>query len=138
MLPRRQKQQRVVVSCLVEHDGQVLLLRGSQVSDEASRHRMGYFNLPRFTVPFGADPDELLRTTFAEYFDQALEDVAVFDIVHRLADMGYTQEVEILYRAKAPQVTERPGKYQFVAKEDLAQYMFAREYERILREVLGE
>lgn len=133
MLPYRPTKQRIVVSCIVEHREHVLLLRGSQVRDEASSRHAAYFNLPRFTVPFGAEPDVVMQTALAEYFDQPLRDIQLLNVLNHLTDMGYTHEVEILYRANAAERTEKPGRYFFAAREEVSKYMIRREYERVLQ-----
>ncbi|MAZ29848.1 hypothetical protein CL655_01030 [bacterium] len=134
MLKRPQKQQKIVVSCIVEHDGQILLLRGSQVNDRASSRSMGYFSIPRFTVAFGREPERVLRDAFLDYFDQTLEEMSMIGTAQRLTDMGQTQEVEIIYRASVPKVTGRTGKFLFVKKSDADKYMFSGMYKKFILE----
>jgi len=129
MLPRQQKQQKIIVSCIALYDGQILLLRGSQVADRASNRSMGYFSVPRFTVQFGQSPEHVLRDSFLEYFDQELKDMAMVGTKERLTDMGCTQEIEIIYRAHVPKVNAMTGKFLFVQKKDTAKYMFSGVYE---------
>lgn len=131
MLERQQKQ-KIVVSCIVEHNDQVLLLRGSQVTDKASSRSMGYFSVPRFTVRFGQSPEQVLRDAFLDYFDQELKDMAMAGTKERLTDMGYTQEIEIIYRAQVPRVTAKTGKFLFVQKKDTEKYMFNGLYEDLI------
>lgn len=114
------------------HDGQVLLVRGSQVADQASSRSMGYFSVPRFTVQFGQSPESVLRDSFLDYFDQELKDIAMVGTKERLTDMGYTQEIEIIYRAQVPRVTAEAGKFLFVQKKDTKKYMFNGLYEGLI------
>lgn len=132
MLERQRKQQKIVVSCIVEHNGKILLLRGSQVADRASSRSMGYFGIPRFTVTFGMEPEQVLRDAFLDYFDQTLEEMSMIGTTQRLTDMGQTQEVEIIYRASVPKVTGRTGKFLFVKKSDADKYMFSGAYEGLI------
>lgn len=132
MLERQRKQQKIVVSCIVEHNGKILLLRGSQVSDRASSRSMGYFSIPRFTVAFGREPEHVLRDAFLDYFDQAIEEMSMIGTTQRLTDMGQTQEVEIIYRASVPKVTGRTGKFIFVEKGEADKYMFKSVYDHLL------
>ena len=132
MLERQRKQQKIVVSCIVENNGKILLLRGSQVADRASSRSMGYFSIPRFTVTFGMEPEQVLRDAFLDYFDQTLEEMSMIGTTQRLTDMGQTQEVEIIYRANVPKVTGRTGKFLFVQKSDADKYMFSRVYEGLI------
>lgn len=132
MLERRQKQQKIVVSCIAHHDGRVLLLRGSQVADQASNRGMGYFSVPRFTVRFGESPERVLRNAFLDYFEQELNDMAMVGTRERLTDMGSTHEIEIIYRAHVPKTTTQTGKFLFVQKGDTAKYMFSDIYEDLI------
>lgn len=132
MLERRPKQQKIVVSCIAMHEGQILLVRGSQVADQASSRSMGYFSVPRFTVHFGQSPERVLRDSFFDYFDQELIDIAMVGTKERLTDMGSTHEVEIVYRANVPKMTARTGKFLFVQKKDTAKYMFNGLYEDLM------
>ena len=132
MLERQRKQQKIVVSCIVEHNGKILLLRGSQVADRASSRSMGYFSIPRFTVTFGMEPEQVLRDAFLDYFDQTLEEMSMIGTTQRLTDMGQTQEVEIIYRASVSKVTGRTGKFLFVKKSDADKYMFSGAYEGLI------
>lgn len=131
-MERQRKQQKIVVSCIVEHNGKILLLRGSQVSDRASSRSMGYFSIPRFTVTFGREPEHVLRDAFLDYFDQVLEEMSMVGTTQRLTDMGQTQEVEIIYRASVPKVTGRTGKFLFVKKSDTDKYMFSGMYDDLI------
>ena len=132
MLERQRKQQKIVVSCIAHHNGKILLLRGSQVSDRASSRSMGYFSIPRFTVTFGKEPEHVLRNAFLDYFDQVLEEMSMIGTTQRLTDMGHTQEVEIIYRASVPKVTDRTGKFLFVEKGEADKYMFSGVYEDLI------
>ncbi len=132
MLERQRKQQKIVVSCIVEHNGKILLLRGSQVSDRASSRSMGYFSIPRFTVTFGKEPEHVLRNAFLDHFDQVLEEMSMIGTTQRLTDMGQTQEVEIIYRASVSKVTGRTGKFIFVEKCEADKYMFKSVYDHLL------
>lgn len=133
MLPQKPRHQKIYVTCLVEHQGRVLLLRGSQYRDEASSEHIGYFGLPRFTLRFGVNPATLITKELEEQFGQAVEDVVIADVIERITNQ-HTQVVNLLYRVAVNEPAKSlPGRYQYVNKDELEQYVLPEELERLIR-----
>lgn len=135
MLPRRQRQQHIILTCVVEHNDRILLLRGSEYLDDASREHIGYFGLPRFTLTFGSDPEALIARELYEQFGQTAVDLSVLTVAERMVDDA-TQAVELVYRVSV----ERPERHQtrrffFAPHSRLEHYLFPDEL-RALREYL--
>lgn len=129
MLPLQPRQQKIYVTCLVEHNGQVLLLRGSQYTDQASSGSIGYFGLPRFTLRFGVDPVELITKELHEQFGQQIESPTIASVHERLMN-SHTQAVELIYRVQIEKpVAAQTGKYLFAETDELEQYVLPAELE---------
>jgi hypothetical protein len=109
----------------------VLLLRGSQYTDQASLEGIGYFGLPRFTLRFGVDPVELITKELYEQFGQPIESPAIMKVSQRLIN-HHTQTVELVYRVRVSEpVAERHGRYLFAEANQLEQYVLPAELERL-------
>lgn len=131
MLPLQPKQQKIYVTCLVEHNGQVLLLRGSQYADRASSGSIGYFGLPRFTLRFGIDPVDLITRELYEQFGQQINTPTIMSVSERLTN-SHTQAVELVYRVQVEHpVNEKTGRYLFAETEELEQYVLPVELRRL-------
>lgn len=116
---------------MVEHNGQILLLRGSQYTDRASSDSIGYFGLPRFTLHFGVDPVELITRELLDQFGQQIKSPTIMGVSERLID-SHTQAVELVYRVQVePPTTQKHGRYLFADADDLEQYVLPTELERL-------
>ncbi len=130
MLPDRKPQQKVVVQCLIEHNGKILLVRGSKMLD-AVNNDMGYFGMPRFTVKFGQDPVLTLVQNIRDIFGALVKTSRLQDLTQRMADKG-TQEFEVSYYVELKQDPENLGDYtMFVSEDELERYVFPSEAEKI-------
>lgn len=137
MLPRRTRQQKIVISCIVNTDDHVLLLRGSQYLDPASRDHTSYFNLPRFSLPLGADPEEVIMSELKDQFGQTIDELSVRDVRVYHTEDG-VQIVELIYAtATTTAHGGQPGRFQFVHRNELERYVVPEELDR-LRRLLGE
>tara|TARA_B100000745_G_C20147269_1_gene393425 strand:- start:740 stop:1153 length:414 start_codon:yes stop_codon:yes gene_type:complete len=131
MLPLEARQQKIHVICLVEYDGQILLLRGSQYTDRASSGSIGYFGLPRFTLRFGVDPVDLIMREFNEQFGQQIKSSTIMSVSERLTDR-HTQVVELVYRVLVEKpIVAKTGCYLFSHVDDLEKYVLPHELERL-------
>jgi len=138
MLPLQPRQQKIYITCLVEHEGQILLLRGSQYTDQASSDTIGYFGLPRFTLRFGVNPTALIAHELSEQFGQQIDSsiITITHVCERLID-AHTQAVELVYRVHLEEpITGQIGRYLFAERDELEQYVLPAELKQ-LREWLG-
>ena len=132
-LPLRNKEQKIVVGCIVTHTEYVLLLRGSEFLDRASAEATSYFSIPRFTLGFGEEPESYVRTQLARHFAQELDGLAVCSVTAKLTADG-VHVLEVLYHAQVPTMSDaRPGRFCFVHRDELAGYMFPTELAYIQR-----
>ena len=132
MLPLEPRQQKIYVTCLVEHNGHVLLLRGSQYADRASFGSIGYFGLPRFTLRFGADPVKTITRELQQQFGQSVDTPSIVSVSERLSNR-HTQTVELVYRMSVPvPVAEQPGRYLFARRDQLEDYVLPSELEKLV------
>jgi len=131
-LKRRDREQKIAVSCLLKRGNEVLLLRSSQALNEANYTHPGYFNLPRFYLNFGEDPEELLRREFLDLFNQQIDELELLDVTQSRPD-EYTHLVNIIYGGQTDTDTAAVGKYMFTKIDELENYAFPGELERIKR-----
>ena len=124
-----QKTQKIKATCIVQHNGKVLLLRSDQVLDPEHRPRAGYFGVPSFTVTFGADPEQMLEKTFIDYFGQSINGLIMVDVQQYLNTDQTVQVFEVVYTTRVTEfeVGDQSDNYIFVDKDDLHAYMFPAE-----------
>lgn len=133
MLPRQKPQQHICVSCIVKNNGSVLLIRSSEYLDESSQQSSGYFSLPRFTLDFGANPEEMIEKELREQFQQQVESISVIAVQERMRDR-FTQAIELAYEVMVTQNDkDMVGRYTFLDPKDLEKYAFPDEIEWIRR-----
>ena len=135
----RERFQQVIVVGLVRDTEAVLLTRASRLRDAASATGGGYFDLPRFAVPFAADPTDVLTRELRELCGVEPYDPRPIAVRQYLTAGGRQQVFEVVLAAVAPaaRAPTAPGRYTFVTPDAAAELMFAEEYER-LRRWLGE
>lgn len=137
MLQNQKQKQQIYVTCLVQHDNRVLLVRNSQCLDYADHVSAGYFGLPRFTLTLGSNPVALIKHELEKQFNQKVKKVSVLNIIESMVD-SVTQTVELIYRveikdAKRAQV----GHFCFVSTNQLSNFVFPKELlllEKLLEE----
>lgn len=124
--------QQIIVVGLVRADGQVLLTRSSQLRNAASATGGGYFDLPRFAVPFAADPSAVLARELRELCDQVPTRWRTVSIEQYLTQAGTRQVFEVVLEGEvAPTVPSQPGRYTFAELDEAADLMFEEEFERL-------
>lgn len=131
--------QQVIVVGLVRDTDAVLLTRTSRLCDPASATGGGYFDLPRFAVPFAADPIEVLERELRELCGVIPQESRPIAVRQYLTAGGRQQVFEVVLAAAAPaaRVPAESGRYTFVSPDAAAELMFSEEYEQ-LRRWLGE
>ena len=128
--PQARTQQIIVVG-LVRADGRVLLTRSSQLRDAASGTGGGYFDLPRFAVPFAAEPSKVLARELRELCDQVPARWRTVSIEQYLTQAGTRQVFEVVLEGEVAPTPAQPGRYTFAELDEAADLMFAEEFERL-------
>jgi ADP-ribose pyrophosphatase YjhB (NUDIX family) len=133
MLRRQTPTQHICVSCVVKNNGRVLVIRGSEYLDQSARDASGYFSLPRFTLRFGTNPEEIIEKELREQFNQEVDSMRVLAVQEIMQDR-YNQTVELAYEVTLKQDGgEYVGRYAFVQPNELEQYVFPDEIAWIQR-----
>jgi len=130
MLPLQRKKQTIIVTCLIEHNNKILLLRGSEYANDVCKAYAGYFVLPRFTLPFGGNPAELISAELKEQFGQSVKNMKVLTITEHMTDQT-TQIIELVYGISVNKARSRHGRFSFIGKDKLKDFLFPDEIKRI-------
>jgi ADP-ribose pyrophosphatase YjhB (NUDIX family) len=117
----------------VKNNGSVLLLRSSEFMDQSSQRSAGYFSLPRFTLDFGANPEQIIEKELREQFNQQVESMSVIAVQEKMRDR-FNQTVELAYEVTVKRNdADMVGRYTFLDPRDLERYAFPKEIELIRR-----
>ncbi len=127
--------QKIVATCILEKDNKVLLLRSNQLVDGLCELMdTSYFDIPRFKISFGKNPEEIIRERFIEYFEQEISSMHIEDIRSRMIENDSIQIFEIIYKIKCEDsmpFTEEVGKFFFADIDNLDEYMLTPQHEHI-------
>ena len=119
--------QKIIATCILETQGKILLLRGSQASDDSCEiFGIGYFDVPRFEISFGSDPEEVIKDQFVKYFGQKVLGAKVVDVCQSVRKENSVQVFEIIYTIQCDDVvstTGSTGRFLFADISDLKAYM---------------
>lgn len=127
MEPFLSKSQKIIVSCILEKDKKILLVRKNKLFDNLKSFGFGYFDIPHFLVDFGEDPEFVIRKRLAEYFDYEAVSADIVAVKQNLSNENSAQVFEIVYKVKGddfPDKEEKCDLFFFAGKEDLASYVF--------------
>ncbi len=129
------RQQKIVVVCILQEDNKVLLLRGSQFADDENRiSSTGYFDIPRFEIGFGEDPESMIKKRFSEYFNHLVVDVNVIDVNQDIEDEKSVQIFEVIYSVHCDKTMtdkHKRGAFFFADINTLNSYMLPHQHEYI-------
>lgn len=130
------KKQKIVATCIFQKGTKVLLLRGSQLTDEmADTSDTGYFDVPRFEINFGDSPELMIKKYFSGYFNHEITSVKVADVRQNIFDERTVQIFEIIYKVQCDEVFighEQRGVFFFADVFELESYMLSDQYKYII------
>ncbi len=133
----REREQKIVATCILQKDNKVLLLRGSQLNDvQADIADTGYFDVPRFEINFGKNPEHLIKEQFIKYFGHSVVAFDVIDVQQNIFDENTTQIFEIIYILKCENLSlcsQQYGIFFFADVSELSAYMLTDQYEYIIK-----
>lgn len=105
----------------------MLLLRCNQGAEGFCEIiEVGYFDVPRFEIDFGSNPEEVIKDKFAKYFNQKVLGVKVIDVCQSVVQEDSIQVFEIVYAVQcddALSTEESVGKFLFADISNLESYM---------------
>ena len=130
------KKQKIVATCILQKGYKVLLLRGSQLTDErANTSDTGYFVVPRFEINFGDSPELIIKKYFSSYFNHEITSVEVADVRQNIFNERTVQIFEIIYKVQCNDVFighAQQGVFFFADVTDLDLYMLSDQYKYII------
>jgi len=130
------KKQKIVATCILQKGNKIFLLRGSQLTNATTGiSDTGYFDVPRFEINFGDNPELVIKEYFNSYFDHFVTSIEVADVRENIIEEQTIQIFEIIYKIQCDKVLiehKKQGVFFFADVLDLTTFMLSDQYEHII------